>query len=886
MFIFCFVTQNMVSKAVEFLKQVIPTRTSLVLLGALGIGTPGCTLVTEGEGWPSEDKAPVTEQASSDYKIPPTTKVLGPEGIAQLETVTNEGKLVFPTPSSYAQHLEEGDIVIAGVSEKTPYGLLRRITDVTRDAHSIDLQTIPASLEEAVEEGTLRTHIDFSKAYLDTPRINANTETRTDALRGELHEEGTMKIDFGNTELTSGIEVNGYAQLTVGVDVEIEIKQFTLEHFKLGVTGNEKLALEFIAAYERAYEKELPPVEPIPLKPFTIWAWGIPIVIFPHYSVTLGFEAGAKIDLSAAIEQEARAEVGLVYDKETGFAPVSDFQNGYHLLYDPDFVGITGRGELFVKHKLLFAPYNIGGVFVSFRGGVGAEVSLEELVVYANLGVGAGAELKALRRKDTEEGGRESEGEGDEEEMEYPPVSIEIPLYSHREDLLRKRWGGSEEESGEGESELQNICGKYLFMGEFSEEQRGCEWFGLEWTEEDIWLNVNEGIVVGRQTEYWNYKDPRTVNIIGTLTEEGEVFFASELRDTILYNDIGTEYDCLAKSQTEFFGQLDSSVISGSYTITISDIHGGNTCGDMSTKPATCKYTITGSGNKVEPLQECDPDNCFFRPERRVCEGGNLIVYDGCGEQKDIFRCGGGCEGGECRGDGCGEQHYSCVDERTLRRTDNCGNILETIDCERWRGEGYRCVEGRCFPPQRPPAEGEGEPAEGEGEPAEGEGQENGTLHCGFTYGNRNSVLRGVPGDENGGFLLNIVGYMIGSGFDVDLDIQGNNATAVFQRRGDDPISYTYHGTLNGRNLRMTSLPTILRSQQHDCTLTHESTWTGTLTPGSSFGREFLDFAGREVAQWYDNRGTYCPDDPAIVEHMETGFENNLHDEGFGDECE
>ena len=415
----------------------------LALAGAIQ-AAPACTLMTETEKWPLEDKPSVTGQDSpdEDYKVPPTTKVLDEEGIAQLETITNEGTLLFPANSPYARSLEKGDVIVGGVSDKTPYGLLRKITEIIRNNKNIRLDTVQASLEEAVEEGSLRTHIDFSEVYLEQTLTWSNVETRNDALRGELHEEGTMEIDFRNTNLAPGIDINGRAQLTVGIDLEIEIKRFTLEHFKLGINGNEKLALEFIAAYERAYEKTLPPVEPFPLKPFTIWAWGIPIIIFPHYSITLGFEAGARIDLSAAIDQEAHAEVALVYKRETGLVPVSDFQNSYGLRYDPDFVGITGKGELFAKHKLLFAPYNIGGVFVSFRGGVGAEVTPDELVVYANLGVGAGAELRSLKHE-MEEAGAEGEGEGEGGEIDVT-TSIEIPLYSYQKDLLRKRLGGGE----------------------------------------------------------------------------------------------------------------------------------------------------------------------------------------------------------------------------------------------------------------------------------------------------------------------------------------------------------------------------------------------------------------------------------------------------------
>ena len=554
-----------------------------LLGGLLGVVGGGCSLMSETEGWPLEDKPPVTGQASPDeeYKVPSTTKVLSEEGIAQLETITNEGTLLFPKDSPYAQSLEQGDVIVAGVSDKTPSGLLRRVSEVVQDTSRIRVQTTQASLEEAVEEGSLRTHIDFSKAYLEQTSTGPDVETRSDALRGELHEEGTLEIDFGNTNPAPGIEINGRAQLTVGMDLEIEIKRFTLEHFKLGITGSEKLALEFIAAYERAYETTLPPVEPFPLKPFTIWTWGIPIVIFPHYSITLGFEAGARIDLSAAIEQEARAEIALVYKRETGFVHVSDFQNSYGLRYDPDFVGITGKGELFAKHKLLFAPYNIGGAFVSFRGGVGAEVTPDELVVYANLGVGAGAELRSLKHE-MEEAGAEGEGEGEGIDV---TSSIEIPLYTHRKDLLRKRLEGREPAP-----DTASFCGVYSFKGTIEEISGHCQ-ERLRGQERDLELIIN---VEGNRI---TARDNFGVEYTGEIEEGNARFEAAE-------QSIEVGPNCNVVFRGSFSGRLTEEVLQGTVIMSLSAPQGAG-CGGFVYENADCRQTIVGQGTKKESLPEC-----------------------------------------------------------------------------------------------------------------------------------------------------------------------------------------------------------------------------------------------------------------------------------------
>ena len=89
--------------------------------------------------------------------IPETTKVAEEETIQEIASVTEDQSIIiFKKSTPQLEELAVGDIIAMGVTENTPEGLLRKVTNIIKggkDSSEIIIETEFATLEEAIEQG-------------------------------------------------------------------------------------------------------------------------------------------------------------------------------------------------------------------------------------------------------------------------------------------------------------------------------------------------------------------------------------------------------------------------------------------------------------------------------------------------------------------------------------------------------------------------------------------------------------------------------------------------------------------------------------------------------------------------------------------------------------
>jgi len=111
----------------------------LVLFLILAIFLSGCGGVTPP---PSDD---LTETI-----IPETTKVVEEEAIEEIVSVTeDQSTIVFDKSTTQLEELSPGDVIVMGVTDQTPYGLLRKVANITKggkDGSQVIVETEFASL--------------------------------------------------------------------------------------------------------------------------------------------------------------------------------------------------------------------------------------------------------------------------------------------------------------------------------------------------------------------------------------------------------------------------------------------------------------------------------------------------------------------------------------------------------------------------------------------------------------------------------------------------------------------------------------------------------------------------------------------------------------------
>ena len=83
-----------------------------------------------------------------------TTKVLDEATAQNLSSISEDGSvLTFNGITPYLESLHPGDVIMSGVTVATPYGLLRKVTNITMNGSEITVETTGATLEDVIEEG-------------------------------------------------------------------------------------------------------------------------------------------------------------------------------------------------------------------------------------------------------------------------------------------------------------------------------------------------------------------------------------------------------------------------------------------------------------------------------------------------------------------------------------------------------------------------------------------------------------------------------------------------------------------------------------------------------------------------------------------------------------
>jgi len=100
--------------------------------------------------------------------IEETTEVLPTETLQDLTDLSPEGVLTFSETSAALQEVAPGDVIAGGVSAEAPYGFLRAVTSITTQGDQVIVETQPATIEDAIQQGTLTLSRQLTPADLES----------------------------------------------------------------------------------------------------------------------------------------------------------------------------------------------------------------------------------------------------------------------------------------------------------------------------------------------------------------------------------------------------------------------------------------------------------------------------------------------------------------------------------------------------------------------------------------------------------------------------------------------------------------------------------------------------------------------------------------------
>ena len=160
--------------------------------------------------------------------IPGTTHIIQKEDLESELQNYQDGKLTLSGSGTLLSDVRQDDVLMIGVSDKTPYGALRKVNDIENNGDNTIITTSPATLEDAIKEGS----VSFSTS-LTAEDIQSTTFKDGVSIKKSRSLDGIV-FDLDNVTLfenNAGLKVvvDGGISVKPEVNVSFDFQLFHIE---------------------------------------------------------------------------------------------------------------------------------------------------------------------------------------------------------------------------------------------------------------------------------------------------------------------------------------------------------------------------------------------------------------------------------------------------------------------------------------------------------------------------------------------------------------------------------------------------------------------------------------------------------------------------------
>ena len=296
------------------------------------------------------------------FLIPPELPCLFPPP-PELPCGTGADEVLrFKAMTPVLASLSPGDVIAAGVTPQTPLGLLRRVVKVQQGSSGIEVGVLPATLEDAIEQGSLQHCGDLRgrrfRVFDGTQNVYPfdGTEVLMPFSFEVTGPQGQRARFAGRVSLGSNAGL-GYC-VTLGLDYG------RVHSFQFNTTLDVTMVLDTIAAdgdVEFAREFE---VARVLFEPETIPAGGLPIVLAPEIGVFVRVEGSLNAGFKASLRQAGVVGAGASYANGE-WTPMRKFTTSY--AFNPTGVPGTAKFVASVKPQVALKLYGLPGPVAGYE---------------------------------------------------------------------------------------------------------------------------------------------------------------------------------------------------------------------------------------------------------------------------------------------------------------------------------------------------------------------------------------------------------------------------------------------------------------------------------------------------------------------------------------
>lgn len=338
--------------------------------------------------------------------VPPTTNVLPPETTQTLTDVSADGATyTFSQTTPELAAVAPGEIMVAGPSALAPHGFLRRVTAVEAVGGQVIVQTEPATLEDAIQQGEVNLSKRLTPADLTAMTalpgvmlVRPAAALLEDSFFFEIKDVVLYDKDGNHGTTYDQIKANGSLELAPGFDFNLIVKGWTLQKLEFIFNVEENVELEFQMEVELATVQLRYQIARLSLGTIVVFVGPVPVVFTIEMPIYLRGDGKVSVGITTKVTQQALVAAGLRYQGKK-WSPVARLTNSFGFEPPRLSAGVEFKG--YIDPPLSLLLYGAAGPFA----GVTPYLKLEADVfatpwwkLYGGLDATVGVKVEVLGR--------------------------------------------------------------------------------------------------------------------------------------------------------------------------------------------------------------------------------------------------------------------------------------------------------------------------------------------------------------------------------------------------------------------------------------------------------------------------------------------------------
>lgn len=338
--------------------------------------------------------------------IPETTHVLTETTTQYLSSVSADGAVFTFTQTTPAlEALAPGDVIVSEPVPAAPYGWMRKVTSVQYLAGQIVLQTEPATLEDAIQQG-----VGQISDTLTPGEVLTSTFANGVAQRAvpQTTRQGVFYLDLANVVLydddgnlsttNDQIVANGSITLEPGFDFRVVVQDWRIKRLNFASRVHKVAEIQVEANVDLLTVSREIEIARYIFTPISVMIGPLPVVIVPVLTINVGVDGSVSIGISTGVTQEATLTAGLNYINGT-WSPVGSYRSNFQ--YNPPTVSTSLNLETYASAELSLLVYGAIGPYAEIRAYL--ELVADILAfpwwsLYGGLEVPVGVQVEVLGR--------------------------------------------------------------------------------------------------------------------------------------------------------------------------------------------------------------------------------------------------------------------------------------------------------------------------------------------------------------------------------------------------------------------------------------------------------------------------------------------------------